>query len=211
MKCSKCKIEITVYDGICCCQDCKQYFCVDEGHVLENNQLVKVIKRTNYQIIYNFLCSDCEFNERNKDKAIKEHNERLAKAREESERTKMLIAQKFHSSDNLNVEYDETEKLPEIGKVDNVIDGFQGLVRPCSVYVELYGSKWPALDTKIYLTFTRYKPSDNYREEPIKTTEYYCVLCAKRYYINRLRGLEWSFLTRRRDRTFKEKFPDLDN
>jgi len=114
---------------------------VDEGHVLENNQLVKVIKRTNYQIIYNFLCSDCEFNERNKDKAIKEHNERLAKAREESERTKMLIAQKFHSSDNLNVEYDETEKLPEIGKVDNVIDGFQGLVRPCSVYVELYGSK----------------------------------------------------------------------
>ncbi len=114
MKCSKCKIEITVYDGICCCQDCKQYFCVDEGHVLENNQLVKVIKRTNYQIIYNFLCSDCEFNERNKDKAIKEHNERLAKAREESERTKMLIAQKFHSSDNLNVEYDEIEKLPEI-------------------------------------------------------------------------------------------------
>jgi hypothetical protein len=142
-ECFKCKKELAIsgINSVCRCMDCKLYFCFEEGRVLDDRVLTKIIRGINDRMIYDFICSDCEFNKENKEKAIKEHNERFDKAREEKERTDMLKAQMLHSSKNFNAEYDETEKLPEIGKVDNVIDGFQGVVRPCSVYVELYGSK----------------------------------------------------------------------
>ena len=73
---------------------------------------------------------------------MKSENEAiLAKAREEREQAEMLKAQRLHSSDNSNVEYDETEKLPEIGTITNMEREPQGVVGPCSVYVELYGNK----------------------------------------------------------------------
>jgi hypothetical protein len=211
-ECFKCKKELAIsgINSVCRCMDCKFYFCFEEGRVLDERVLTKIIRGINDRMICDFLCSDCEFNRNNREKAIKEHNEKITKAREERERAEMLKAQMLHSSKNLNAEYDETEKLPEIWKVNNLINGFQGEFRPCSVYTELYGSKWPSIDTKIYLTFTHYKQSGSYGEKPIETTEYYCLLCSKRFFINQLRDLERNFLINRRSRTFKEKFPDIE-
>jgi len=119
----------------------------------------------------------------------------------------MLKAQRLHSSDNWEVEFEETEKLTEIGNINNIKWGFYG-VRSCSVYDELYGSKWPSKDTKIFLTFTHYKKSDG--RLLFERTEYYCLLCAKRFWIGGLRDLERDFLINRRSNTFKEKFPDIE-
>jgi len=97
----------------------------------------------------------------------------------------MLKVQRLHSSDNIdNLKVDYTEKLPKVGIISNVKRGFLGEVRPCSVYAELYGSKYPLFNTKIFLTFTHYKQSSNYYEKLVVKTEYYCFLCVKRFIKN---------------------------
>jgi len=67
MECSKCGKKLTFYDGICCCMDCKQYFCGEEGNILKEKQLIEVVKGDNYRIIYDFLCFECINKERNKE------------------------------------------------------------------------------------------------------------------------------------------------
>ena len=151
-----------------------------------------------------FYALIAKITERNKDEILKEQTERLTKASEENDRAEMLKAQRLHSSDDWEVEFEETEKLPNFREISYFKIGFYREVKLCSKYVELYGSKWPPLDTKIYLTISYYKPNDNYR-----TTEYYCLLCAKRMIRNWLGILDYDFLAKRRDRV-KEKFPDLE-
>src|SRR5687768_12764835 len=101
MECSKCGKKLAFYGSsdICHCKKCKQYFCGEEGHILDNNKLVEVAKRTNFQIIYDFLCFDCETNEIEKEKAEKEQNEKRVTAREERERAEMLKVQRLHGGD----------------------------------------------------------------------------------------------------------------
>ena len=123
----------------------------------------------------------------------------------------MLKAQILHNSDNWEkeTEFDETEKLPELGDVINNWERKpRGIISQCSRYVELYGNKWPAIDTKIFLTFTHYKMSEG--RLLFEKTEHYCLLCAKRFWIGGLRNLDHSSLIRQRSKTFKEKFPDIE-
>jgi len=210
MECFKCKRSLTLYGSnvICFCEKCKRYFCENEGTILNNDKLIEVAKGTTDRIIYEFLCFGCEIKERTKDEMLKKQNERIAKAREEKDQTEMLKAQGFHNSDKWEVEYWELEKLPELGDVINNWERkSQEVVAPCSVYVELYGNKWPAINTKIFLIFTHYKRSDG---RLVEKTEYYCYGCVKRFIGKLCKDFEHEFIIRRRSNTFKEKFPDIE-
>ena len=101
-ECFKCKRQLTFYgsSAICYCKDCQQYFCENEGDILDKDKLKEVVRGINDRIIYEFRCYDCKEKEEVRKEALKETNERLAKQQEERDRTDMLKAQRLHSSDN---------------------------------------------------------------------------------------------------------------
>ena len=112
MECSKCRKQLTLYgsSAICQCRDCKQYFCENEGEILDTRRFIEVAKGNVDRIVYDFLCYGCETYK----KVVKEQNKRAAKSLEEREQAEMLQAQRLHSSDNWEAKYEDLENYPKL-------------------------------------------------------------------------------------------------
>lgn len=184
LTCSKCEKRLN-FDGsnVCCvCVDCRRSFCLEEGRILNGELALKLIKETyKDRIITDFLCYDCEAqskgldirnrqlsnSELRKELARKQDGE-LAKRETEKEQSEILAKQMLHASDSLEFNDEERNGLPKYRKATNVKHGYWGETKPCSTFIERYGSQW-ATDTDIYLELTDHE-----------LTRQYCLQCAMR-------------------------------
>jgi len=135
MECFKCEKQLDINNAVCRCIDCQQYFCDEEGRILQG---------TSERINFNFLCYDCNDKiskkrdrEAERKEFIRRQSEIITKEQEKKERDEMLTKQLLHMDGN----DDEKIKMPNFETLDIRDFGFQGKEKPCSNYVELYGSK----------------------------------------------------------------------
>jgi len=179
MECSKCKKQLDINNAVYNCKDCQQYFCGEEGSIL---------KGTSERINFDFLCYDCNDKiskkrdrEAERKEFIRKQSEIVAKEHEKKERNEMLTKQLLHLDGN----DDEKIKMPDLEKLQIQSFGFRGKEVPCSVFTELYGSKW-VIDMPIFLTLPYLETSiekderGNYYEKQIEVEKNYCPTCAKK-------------------------------
>lgn len=103
-----------------------------------------------------------------------------------AELAELARKQRLHGDNSLEVNDQETSKLPNFEKISNVRIGFWGEYKPCSGYIMRYG-QLGAIPTKIYLTFNYSKDkylADNYLNYqvnyiPSGEVKSFCARCSK--------------------------------